>query len=87
MARSSSGGSQDNPNLEKSEHAPDLQKAADEAADKGFYGDKVDPTPNENYSLETAPDAPTPETDRDAAEKAHRGAAIASRFPAGKGDK
>jgi hypothetical protein len=52
---------------EKTEHAKDLQKAADEAAAKGFYGDKVDPTPNEHYSLETPPDAPTPETDEDAA--------------------
>lgn len=81
MARSSV---QSNPNLEKSEVAPEMQKAADEAADKGYYGEKVDPTPNEHYSLETGPDAPTPETDKAAAQAAHQsGSAVASRFPSG----
>jgi hypothetical protein len=71
-----------NPNLEKqTEHSQDLQKAADEAAAKGFYGDKVDPTPNEHYSLETGPEAPTPETDYDAATEAAAGGHVASRFP------
>ena len=45
--------------VEKSKHEPGLQKAADEAVEKGFYGEAVDPTPNENYSLQTPPDAPT----------------------------
>lgn len=72
----------------QTEHSQDLQKAADEAVEKGFYGAKVDPTPNENYSLETGPDAPTPETDYDAAVDAHGASAVASRFPSksGKGD-
>ncbi len=43
--------------------AKELQKQADKEAEQGFSGTKVDPTPNENYSLETPPDAPTPETD------------------------
>lgn len=75
--------------VEKSPHADDLQKAADDAVEKGYYGDKVDPTPNEHYSLETGPDAPTPETDEKAAREAYgRTDHIASRFPnkAGKGD-
>jgi hypothetical protein len=30
-----------------------MQKLADEAEDKGFLGEEVDPTPNERYSLES----------------------------------
>ncbi len=41
----------------------ELQKVMDEAEKKGYLGVVPDPTPNENYSLETPPDAPTPETD------------------------
>jgi hypothetical protein len=42
----------------------ELQAAADEVAEKGHYGETPDDTPNENYSLETPPDAPTPENTR-----------------------
>jgi hypothetical protein len=38
--------------------------------DRGFFGREVDPTPNENYTLQTPPDAPVPETD----DKARRAA-------------
>lgn len=41
----------------------ELQETFDKANEQGFFGVEVDPTPNENYSLETPPDAPTPETD------------------------
>lgn len=35
----------------------------EDANEVGFFGKEVDPTPDENYSLLTPPDAPTPETD------------------------
>ncbi len=41
----------------------EVQARSDEAAEKGYYGTVPDPTPNENYSLRTPQDAPTPETD------------------------
>lgn len=41
----------------------EMQERFDAAAEKGYFGHAPDPTPNENYSLETGPDAPTPETD------------------------
>ncbi len=47
-----------------------VQAAVDEETEQGFRGTKVDPTPNENYSLETSPDAPTPESDPESAAKA-----------------
>lgn len=34
-----------------------------DALEKGYFGSVPDPTPNENYSLQTPQDAPTPETD------------------------
>lgn len=48
---------------------------ADEALDgpdplgtgKGFIGTKVDPTPNEEYSLESGPDSPSASEAREAA--------------------
>ncbi len=54
------------------------QRQADEVSEQGFFGAKVDPTPDENYSLQTPPDAPTPETDPELARKAE---ASRSRFP------
>lgn len=42
---------------------PDPVFDLDEALAQGYSGFEVDPTPNENYSLETPQDAPTPETD------------------------
>ncbi len=41
----------------------ELQQIQDAANERGYFGYVPDPTPNENYSLETPPDAPTPETD------------------------
>lgn len=46
-----------------------VQQKVDEAAEQGFFGTAADPTPRENYSLQTPPDAPTPETDKGAAEE------------------
>lgn len=36
----------------------DVQKQQDKAEEKGFLGQKVDPRPNSDYSLESGPDAP-----------------------------
>ena len=41
----------------------EVQERVDAEEAQGFRGQNVDPTPNENYSMETPPDAPTPETD------------------------
>lgn len=35
------------------------QRAADVEQEQGFRGDKVDPRPNEDYSLESGPDSPS----------------------------
>lgn len=41
-----------------------VQSAMDEITDKGFRGEAVDPTPNENYTVAgVTSGAPTPETD------------------------
>lgn len=40
-----------------------VQKAFDEANEKGYFGYSPDETPRENYTLQTPPDAPTPETE------------------------
>jgi hypothetical protein len=45
----------------------DLQAEFDKAAEQGFFGNEVDSTPNQNYTLQgVASGAPTPETDADA---------------------
>lgn len=54
----------------------ELQAADDKAKEQGYVGTVPDETPNENYSLQTGPDAPTPETERvhpDKATKAKSG--------------
>jgi hypothetical protein len=44
----------------------DVQKAVDEAEDKGYLGVEVDPTPNEHYTVAgVLAGKPTPETDAD----------------------
>lgn len=48
--------------------AKQVQKTVDEAEDKGYFGVKVDPLPNEAYSLESGPDSPTLEDVRKASE-------------------
>ena len=46
---------------DKKQDATDLlQKQMDDANDKGYLGDKVDPLPNSAHSLESGPDAPSP---------------------------
>jgi hypothetical protein len=43
----------------------EVQKNFDEAADKGYFGETPDDTPNENYTLQgVASGKPTPETER-----------------------
>jgi hypothetical protein len=49
--------------------AQDVQAKVDAAEERGFYGVEVDPTPRENYTLQTPQDAPTPENDPDQAAK------------------
>lgn len=42
-----------------------VQKAFDEAAEKGYFGESPDSTPRENYTLQgVTSDKPTPETER-----------------------
>lgn len=56
-----------------------VQDAVDEETERGFNGVEVDPTPNENYTLDGVTSGkPTPETDEKAASKA-AGAASAAR--------
>lgn len=44
----------------------EVQKAVDEAEDKGYLGVEVDPTPDEHYSVSgVLAGKPTPETDPD----------------------
>lgn len=48
-----------------------VQQAMNEATEKGFLGDEVDPTPNSAYTLTgVLAGEPTPETDKDAAKAA-----------------
>lgn len=57
----------------------EVQAKMDLHTEQGFIGQTPDPTPNENYSMETPPDAPTPETDpelRAAAQAASTGNAL-----------
>ena len=45
--------------------AAEVQAKADEAAEKGYFGETPDDTPNENYTLQgVAAGKPTPETER-----------------------
>lgn len=51
--------------------AEQVQTAVDVETEQGFRGVEVDPTPNENYTLEGQnAGAPTPETDKETAKKA-----------------
>lgn len=58
----------------------EVQERFDEANSKGYIGTKVDPTPNENYSLEggvdpkTGSTGPTPETDPELGREAREAA-------------
>lgn len=60
------------------------QRIIDRETEQGFRGVEVDPTPNENYTLQgVTSGAPTPETDDDAAEAARKAQADTSRQAAG----
>lgn len=51
--------------------ADQVQEAVDKETEQGFRGVEVDPTPNENYTLQGVTSGkPTPETDPKQAEKA-----------------
>ena len=53
--------------------AAEVQQRVDKENEQGFVGVEVDPTPNENYTVEgVISDAPTPETDADAAAEARK---------------
>ena len=41
----------------------EVQAKMDEIEEQGFEGERVDPTPRENYSLQTPQDAPVPEVE------------------------
>lgn len=45
----------------------DVQEKADKETDQGFVGTKVDPVPNEAYTLTTGPDSPSASDARRAA--------------------
>lgn len=47
----------------------EVQAKADAEAEKGFVGNEVDPTPNEEYSMERPGSWKVPEADPKAAEK------------------
>ena len=61
--------------------AKQVQEAVDKETEQGFSGVEVDPTPNENYTLEGVTSGkPTPETDPKAAAKAAEVSVARSRF-------
>lgn len=66
----------------KKEAEDRVQEAVDEETERGYNGTEVDPTPNENYTLQGVTSGkPTPETDEKAASKAAESASAArSRF-------
>lgn len=67
MARTSST----NPSSDDSAAA--IQETVDVAEDKGHLGVKPSPVPNANYTVSgVTAGLPTPETDADMAEEAHR---------------
>lgn len=59
----------------------------EESLKVGFFGREVDPTPDENYSLQTPPDAPTPETDAVAFTNAQKAAGLGAHDKFGEGGK
>jgi hypothetical protein len=55
----------------KDEASAEVQKQVDKENEQGFRGVEVDPTPNENYTVQgVIAGKPTPETDRAAAQAA-----------------
>jgi hypothetical protein len=74
MAESTKTQEKDEPKAARGKDAgqAEVQAMFDEAAEKGYFGYTPDETPNENYTLQTPPDAPTPETTRVHPNKAAR---------------
>lgn len=57
----------------------EVQANMDEITDKGYQGERTDPTPLENYTVDgVTSGAPTPETDEAAAEAARHAVTDAS---------
>lgn len=57
--------------------AAEVQKAADEATEKGFIGTVPDPTPNDNYTVAgVTAGKPTPETDDKLAAEARQASGL-----------
>jgi hypothetical protein len=55
----------------------EVQQRVDQEQEQGFVGTEVDPTPNENYTVQgVAAGKPTPETDAGAAKEARDAAGI-----------
>jgi hypothetical protein len=52
--------------------AKEAQKAADAQDEKGYIGETADPLPNKEHSLQSGPDAPTAEEQREAVAKARK---------------
>jgi hypothetical protein len=49
----------------------EVQETVDQLEEQGYYGDGIDPTPNENYTVDGVTSGkPTPETDAKQAAKA-----------------
>lgn len=57
--------------------ASEVQQKMDEEQEQGFFGTEVDPTPNDNYTLQGVTSGkPTPETDEKAAAEARQAAGL-----------
>lgn len=67
------------PDSDVANSVAEVQANMDEITDKGYQGDRTDPTPLENYTVSgVTSGAPTPETDERAAEAASRAIVDAS---------
>jgi len=72
MAKKNDNASSGSSQPQADETSKQVQELVDEAEAQGFLGQKVDPTPNEHYTLDGVTSGkPTPETDADAKAKAN----------------
>jgi hypothetical protein len=80
MAKKNEAEAPKTPGLEKASGAlgsDEVQEQMDEEQAQGYWGHKVDPTPNENYTVAgVTSGAPTPETDADLAVEAEEAAGL-----------